>query len=257
MALIDDIFSIQEVDLGSGNTVHFLHIEEINSELASFIDDNIRLITEGNTSTPISQIKKRFVEYLELKRGHTLEMGAVAEFMIHLYLNAKGFKQEFLYFNLESRSIKLGFDGYYSKEGDEWIMESKSGKINPGSVTHSSKIAEAYNDINNKISDRVGNNPWRNAYNHACHIDVNSAEDIIKNLKELTDDFDSQKYQKIENLNIIPTSTIFLNGLWSEMDIEILQEQLEEYFTNKDFKNINVICTNKKSLSLLEDYLRS
>jgi hypothetical protein len=41
-------------------------------------------------------------------------MGAVA-FMIHIYMNEVGFKQEFIFWNLEEESIKKkGFDSYYT-----------------------------------------------------------------------------------------------------------------------------------------------
>ncbi|MBZ9731679.1 hypothetical protein LB467_18505 [Salegentibacter sp. JZCK2] len=249
------VFKNSSIEILNGNYLHFINIDSITPELEKLIDDKIRLITEGDTETSIESIKKRLVGYLDKKKGTTIELGAVAEFMIHLYLNEKGFKQEFLFFNLEERSIKKGFDGYFSLSENEWILESKSGSSTTKGISHLSKIKEAYADLTIKIKDEEGNNPWRNAYNHACHIDVNSSKDIIKNLKNLTDDFDSKKYQSLENLKIIPSSTIFYIDDWEEIDEQELTEELEREFKTKQFDEIHIICINKKSLQLLKDYL--
>ena len=250
-----DAFKNKPIEILNGNYLHLINITSVTTELEELINDNIRLITEGKTDTNVESIKKRMVEYLERKKGSSLELGAVAEFMIHLYLNEKGFKQEFLFFNLEERSIKKGFDGYYSVNNSEWILESKSGSSNTKGISHRSKIKEAYTDLSHKIKDKEGNNPWRNAYNHACHIDVDTSRDIIKNLKSLTDDFDSKKFQSIENLKIIPSSTIFYIDNWEEIDTKDLVEKIEKDFKTKDFNQIQIICINKKSLQLLKDFL--
>lgn len=250
------LFNNDPIELSRGCHLHIIDIETISPELGELINDKIRVITEGNTTTDILLIKQRLINYLDGKKGSTLEMGAVAEFMIHLYLNARGFKQEFIYFNLEERSIKKGFDGYYTLNTEEWILESKSGSISTNNISHDSKIIEAYNDLTNKISDEDGNNPWRNAYNHACHIDVGSASDIIKNLKKLTDDFERKKYQNVANLNIMPASTIFLNGVWETLDFDVIRERLQVSFSSKSFKQLNILCLTKKTLSMLEDFLK-
>jgi len=251
------IFRNPPIQLRTDIFLHILEIESISTELGDLINDKIRLITEGNTSTDISVVKKRLYEYLQKKKGTTIEMGAVAEFMIHLYMNEIGFKQEFLFYNLEERSIKKGFDGYYTIDKKEWILESKSGNISVLGNTHPSKFSEAYADIKSKVKDDEGNNPWRNAYNHACHIDVSSADDIRKNLKALADDFDSKKYTKIENLNIIPVSTLFLEGNWNTINQSELEAQIRTALFSKTFKGLNILCINQKSIDLLEVFLNT
>jgi hypothetical protein len=251
------IFTNLPISLGNDNFLHIIEIESISGALGDLINDKIRLITEGNTSTDIAVVKKRLYDYLQKKKGTTIEMGAVAEFMIHVYMNHTGFKQEFLFYNLEERSIKKGFDGYYTINNEEWILESKSGNNSVPGNTHSSKFSEAYADLEEKVKDVNGNNPWRNAYNHACHIDVQSAEDIRKNLKLLADDFNSKIYTKIENLNIIPASTLFLEGIWNVINQSELESQIRTSLASKTFKGINILCINKKSIELLENFLNS
>ncbi|WP_025667597.1 hypothetical protein [Aquimarina megaterium] len=255
MSKTTQIFTNPPISLGNNNFLHIIEIESISPDLGNLINDKIRLITEGNTSTDLSLVKRRLYDYLQRKKGTTIEMGAVAEFMIHVYMNEAGFKQEFLFYNLEERSIKKGFDGYYSINNEEWILESKSGNNSIPGNTHPSKFSEAYTDLKNKVKDVNGNNPWRNAYNHACHIDVKSADDIRKNLKILTDDFDNKKYTKIENLNILPASTIFLEGTWNAINQSELESQIRSSLASKTFKGINILCINNKSIELLEDFL--
>lgn len=249
------VFHIPPISLGNGNFLHVIEIESISDALAKLIDEKIRIVTEGNTDTDISLIKKRLYDFLQRKKNTTIEKGAVAEFMIHIYMNVAGFKQEFIFWNLEERSIKKGFDGYYTMNNEEWILESKSGSASVSGNSHISKFGEAYKDLEKKIKDAEGNNPWRNAYTHACLRPVESADDIIKNVKKLAEDFDSGKYQKLENLNIAPASTLFLEGSWEQIDQNDLTTKIENSIVGKKFKGINILCINNKSLTLLEEYL--
>ena len=249
------IFKIPPINIGNENYIHFINLEEITDEIGEYINQKIRLITEGHTDTELSLVKKRLREYLIKKKGSTIEMGAVAEFVIHLYLNQYNFKQEFLFYNLEERSIKKGFDGYYSKDNTEWILESKSGKISTIGITHKKKLSEAYHDLKNKVCDNEGNNPWRNAYHHASQIDVQSTNSLRQNIKKLAEDFDSGTYKNIQNLSIIPTSTIFLGNRWEAIDPDRIKKEIKESFDSKEFKGVQLICVNKKSIDLLEKFL--
>ena len=254
-ALVNQVFPNPPISLGNGNFLHVIEIDSISPELAILIDERIGMITEGATDTPKALMKKRLYDFLQEKKGSNIEMGAVAEFMIHLYMNIAGFKQECVYYNLEERSMKKGFDGYYSKDKEEWILESKSGGKSVTGNSHSSKFTEAYSDLKKKVKDEYGNNPWRNAWTHACNIYVETAEDIRKNLKQLADDFDSGKYTKLENLNIAPASTIFLEGNWENIDKDDIKLKIVNALSTRKFKGINVLCINNKSLELLEEYL--
>lgn len=119
--------------------------DKIQEQLAN----SVVAICEGNEETDLETIKIRLKDYLQPKKINQ-RMGAIAEFYIHLFLKSIGYKQEFLFLNLEENSIKKGFDGYYTYAEDEWILESKSG-IN---ITHKSKVQEAYNDLKKEIDDQ-------------------------------------------------------------------------------------------------------
>lgn len=256
MVFISNKFKAECKDIGNGNLLHLIDIENIDSQFESFIDASIVKICEGNTSTDLKTIKKRLKGYLDSKKGTTLEMGAIAEFFTHLYLNEIGFKQECLFLHLEEGgAIKKGFDGYYSFNSEEWIYESKSGSINTQGISHQGKIREAYNGIKDKVSGNVKNNPWQNAYNHASHIDVGSDPSIRHNLIKLRDDFINKKYYEIKNFNIMPGSTIFLEGNWESIKSPELKNKIIALVKQFDFKKINVVCVNKKSIKLFLDYL--
>jgi hypothetical protein len=257
MTFIKTAFNSEWKSLGDDNYLHIINIKEIDTELSSLIDESLVTICEGNSDTDIKTIKKRLVALLTPKRGTTLEMGIIAEFFSHLYLTASGFKQEFLFFNLEEGAAKKGFDGYYSRDKETWIFESKSGKITSKNISHHSKINEAYIDLKKKISGDVKNNPWQNAYTHASQIDVESEENIRENLKKLSQDFTNGIHQNINNFNVMPGSTIFLEGTWESIDTASLEPEIKNKTTKYDFKKINIVCINKNSIDLFWDYLES
>ena len=257
MTFKDNAFNSERKDLGDENYLHIINIEEIDAKLASLIDDSIVKICQGNSDTDLCIIKRRLIAFLTPKRGTTTEMGAIAEFFGHLYLNTIGFKQEFLFLNLEEESIKKGFDGYYSLSNEEWIYESKSGSIATENISHRAKIKEAYDDLEKKISGDIKNNPWQNAYLHANLIDVGSASNIRKNLKRLSEEFTRGEHHNISDFNVMPGSTLFLEGAWNCINSVDLEHKIKNLIKNFKFKKINILCVNKTSLNLFWDYLES
>ena len=242
-------------DLGNDNYLHLINIEKIDLTLEKFIDENIVNICAGNADTDLCVVKKRLINFLTPKKGKTSEMGSIAEFFTHLYLKEIGFNQEFLFLNLEEESLKKGFDGYYSYQNETWIYESKSGSSNTKDISHPKKVKESYNDLNNKISGNTKNNPWQNAYNHARHGDVGSSADVYKKLNKLSEEFTNKKFHNIKDFNIIPGSTIFMNGNWLDIKLSDIEPEIESLVSKFNFKKIHIICVNKKSMELFWDYL--
>ena len=212
-------FNVKYHDLGEGNTLHVINIEEIDRKLNTLINQSISTICYGDDHTDISIIKKELINYFDSKtqnNDYRLTMGSIAEFIIHLYLNDIGFKQEFLFQNLEENSIKKGFDGLYTLKNEMWLFESKSGSSNTVNISHNSLINISYKDLFNKVSKKTSNNPWKNALNHAKI--AGTTDDILKDIKKLSNEYILKKYQNIKDFNIIPSSTIFLEGNWIEID---------------------------------------
>lgn len=250
------MFSVSEYDLNNNIHLAVINIPQIDSELKILIDDNLLPICEGNSQGDIKSLKRELVQLFSTK-NEDWKMGAIAEFFMHLYIRTKGYKQEFLYLNLEERSIKKGFDGLFSKDDDFWLMESKSGSIETKNISHKSKVKEAMKDLGNKVSG-VGqsNNPWKNAYNHASHIDVNASDSLRTDLKKLSDSFIQGTYSNIKDFNTIPCGTIFLSGVWKVFDSKEIFQDINGIVSNLFGKNIFVICVTQKSIDMFLDYIK-
>ncbi|ABV64319.1 hypothetical protein [Bacillus pumilus] len=240
--------------LGENYQIHVIAIEDYTQDFLEYMNAHFVSICEGESESDIIMVKQRAKSFFE-KKSDSLKMGAIAEFIIHLYLKERGYKQECTFFNLEEGSIKKGFDGYYSKKEEEWIMESKSGKKDNN--THWGKVKTAYDDLKEKFSGNVANNPWKNAYNHASHIDVGTDKNLRKKIKLLSDNFTQSIYPSLKDFNLIPSSTIFLNDIWEEQDVSKLKGKLEKQISTFEYKEIIIICITKKSMSLFLDYLTS
>ncbi|CAF1770729.1 hypothetical protein NRS6084_03781 [Bacillus subtilis] len=236
--------------------LHFIDLEDYTLELMEYINHHFVTICEGDSGSDIETVKQRARDFFENKSDE-IKMGAIAEFFIHLYLKKQGFKQECTFFNLEEGSIKKGFDGYYSKGEAEWIMESKAGRKESQNSSHWNKIKTAYNDLTDKFRGAVKNNPWKNAYNHASLIDVGTHNSIRKNIKMLSDNFTKRIFPSINDFNIIPASTIFLNGQWEDYNIDELKTNILDKVSKLNFKTMIIICVTKKSIDLFLDFLRA
>lgn len=244
----------KEIDENNIYEIHIIDIKDISDEFAKVIDSYFVRICEGNSDSDIKVVKKRVLKFLESKSDDT-RIGAIAEFFIHLYLNGLNYKQECRFLNLEEGSIKKGFDGYYSNDDEEWIMESKSGFNKTKGISHKNKIVEAYKDLECKIKGETKNNPWMNAYNHACHKDINTNESIVRHMKELADDFVLNNFYNIKDFNIIPCATIFLDGTWIDSDINKTVNDVQESIVNLKYKKIIAICCTKISVQAFVEYL--
>ncbi|MEI4976781.1 hypothetical protein U1437_21340 [Aeromonas caviae] len=178
------MFNIQIQNISEDKKISVITITEITPPLKKYIDENIVSICEGATDSEIDDIKHQYLNFLSTKNT-TTKHGSVAEFFVHLYLRSEGYRQEFMFFNLEEGSIKKGFDGVFTKNNQEFIVESKSGLSSTQKISHSLKLREAYNDIRDYVSGKTtkgNNNPWRNAYNHASQIDINTKKALEKSL---------------------------------------------------------------------------
>lgn len=251
------MFNVECKDLGDGNQLHFINIPALDEDITNLIDARIVSICEGSSSTDLATIKRRLTAFLKNKTDEKHVMGAIAEFFGHLYLTEIGFKQECLFLNLEDNAFKKGFDGYYSLNGESWIYESKSGSTATSGVTHESKVSLAYSDLKEKISGNPANNPWQNAYNHASHVDVGADASIRQHLKALADAFVHGTRQDISSFNIIPGSTLFLEGAWSNIDVADLTPKLKQLIESFHFTKIHIVCVHKASIDLFWSYLES
>lgn len=257
----EQIFNARQEEISDKLVVTVLDIKELTPKLRKYIDEHLVEVCEGVYSdSSLDDVKESVRALFKDKNSKdpaefsNWEMGAVAELFIHLYLKLIGLKQECLFLNLEERSIKKGFDGYYSDDTDQWIMESKSGSIHSQNATHPKKLEEAISDLEKKLSGKgTKNNPWRNAFNHASLIDVGSADSVRKYLKELSKDFLYKKPHQIDEFNIIPCATIYYEEVDFEEQANVISSVANVIQSRE--KKSHLVCVSHKSVGIFKDYM--
>ena len=257
---MSQVFECVREEVDDNITITVLEINELTGPLKAYIDDNLVAICEGTYSdSSLDMVKKRVQSLFRGKNSKSdddytnWEMGAVAEFFIHLYIKSIGLTQDCMFLNLEERSIKKGFDGFYSNLDDRWVMESKSGSIKTHGITHVSKIKEAISDLKSKFSGGVKNDPWRNAYNHASQTDVKSADKVTKYLKQLSEDFLQEKVHDISEFNIIPCGTIYYEDVGFSKKEDIASQAKDAM--SAEARKTHVVCVSSKSVGIFKEYI--
>lgn len=252
------MFNVHTEFINDNLQISIFEVKELNADIRQCLDENLIAICEGEHSlSDIVIVKKRIVKLFKekSKKNNNWVMGAIAEFFIHLYMNLTGYSQDCMFFNLEENSIKKGFDGYYNLEDTHWVMESKSGSILTDNISHKGKVKEAITDLTDKFEGRAKNNPWQNAYNHACHCDVGTPADIRKSIKKLSDEYTSDNFHNLDDFNIIPCATIFLDTTWCPKDKDILVTEVQEAIKNTKYKNAHLICVTQGNIDIFNQYI--
>lgn len=250
------MFNINTENVNDNLQISIFEVKELNSDTQQYLDENLISICEGEHSfSDIDSVKRRIVKLFDGK-NREWKMGAIAEFFVHLYMNLTGYTQDCMFFNLEENSIKKGFDGYYNLHSNQWVMESKSGSILTANISHKSKVKEAVTDLKDKFEGRATNNPWQNAYNHASHCDVGTPADIRKSIKKLSDEYLSATFHTLEEFNIIPCATIFLDTTWCPENKDTIITEVQEAIKNTKYKNAHLICVTQGNIDIFNQYIK-
>lgn len=241
--------------------VYHLDFENLNDNLKNIIDTYIIKLFKWNKKLwTIQDIKKIFTDFLNPKKGSTLEIWRISEFFIHIFLMNSWYTTEFLFENLEEqKSIKKWFDWFYKYNWESWIMESKSGKIDASKITHRWKVKEAYDDLAKKfkwVTDEWEKyNPWHNAYSHMKNAD--SSEDLLEKINELDIRMSRWEAFSCSDFNIIPASTIFLDGKKGFFNKNDVIKEIGELVSKLEYKNMQIICVTHKTIEIIYNYLQS
>lgn len=199
----------------------------------------------------IENAKHHIKDYLS-SDNEDRKKGAIAEFLIHVFMKTKGYRQECLYFNLEERSPKKGFDGVYLDDNDIiWYMESKSGTNVTN--THKDKVEEAYRDLKAKFSGTTKNDPWRNALNHAKI--VGAGNNILDVFRRFSVDYDNRVSHDIEDYNVLPCGTLYKDDITINYNGGDVINSIDGYFATKNQNKLGVICLTQKAINEFETYL--
>ena len=232
------------------------------------IDINVFHLVLSDFSTIRDTIENEIVDIWETNIGYTLDVvkrdiynvitsksdiqkhGLVAEFFMHLFLRDLGYEQKCVFSNLEENSMKKGFDGFYEFANEFWIAESKSAITE---VKHKDKIREAIVDIDYKVRNTEGNNPWKNALHHIMIRQHGRKDDSLsKKVLSLSSDYIKKVNHDSSEFNLIPTSTLFVNNNQSDSEIK---KELEEIISGRKIKEMIVLCVNNDMYNEFIDYL--
>ena len=74
-------------------------------------------------------------------------------------------------------------------------------------------------------------------------------------LNSLSNDFVRKNYQKIDNLNLIPISTIYFGDQWENINDEDLLSQLEPLVYRYKYTLLHVIFIHKNSITHFIAYI--
>lgn len=243
-------WTIEEFDMGEYQA-WYIDVSTIDGDLKNIIDQYIVDICFADPYYSVANAKNHIKKYLR-SDDENRKKGAIAEFLIHVFLKTKGYKQECLYFNLEERSPKKGFDGVYLDENDViWYMESKSGTNI--SYTHKEKIEEAYRDLKTKFLGTTNNDPWRNALNHAKI--VGASNNILDEFRRFSIDYENSISHDIEDYNVIPCGTLYIDDSSKTYNSQNIVNGINGYFLKKNQNGLGVICLTQQAVSEFETYL--
>jgi len=247
------LFKETKISISEKISVHFLNIETYSPDLINLIKLEIINVWDGDFSDyNLSHVKSQIKSFFKSKQNDK-KLAFVAEFICHLYLRQIGFQQYSVLKNLEEiKAPKKGFDGLYENNNIVWLLESKSAipdRKTP--VTHNDKVGEAYRDLKDKIekntSEENKNNPWENAKSHFLYTQKRN-DSLLKHIKRLSISYENREKMKINDYNVIPCSTIYLENNYCEINKTELEKKLKSLLKRYKAKNITVLCVNKKNI---------
>lgn len=226
------------VNSQSGNNIEILSadVPQITRVEKAFIKTNLVNISKGtNSSYSVETIARKICSALgkfDKTTNSVIEpidpsrnSGFAAEFFLICILLDNGFEQHFCYRNLEENSPKKGFDGLYLKNGEKWIVESKSTHT---SNTHRTTIKRAYKSISNQLEGKTNNDPWENAATHAKSSRNNQS--LILELEDLSEKYMNGEYESISKCNLIIGSTVIEQSISGPpSDIQRIIELVKEH----------------------------
>ncbi len=250
-------FKSETFPISENVVANVFEIMDIDEKVEVCIDRYFSKICRGSTSLDIEKTKKRLRRTFSSKiEDEKWIMGATAEFFVHLWLNLNGFRQQCLFMNLEERSIKKGFDGYYTHDEMDWIMESKSGSTDTEGNNHKKKLNEALKDLKKKLEGGVDNNIWQNAVYHAmCISDSEKDNDLIERLNAVADKYEDGEYDDIKRYNLIPCATIFLKNRRDSRAFSEIKSEISDVNRYSEYGNLHILCVTQKTCNFLINYL--
>lgn len=226
-------------------------IEFLSDEEKEYIFNNIKEISYGKESSYTFKVVAIKLRDFFSSKSEEIKLGASAEFFLSCILRENGFDQAYCFRNLEEGSIKKGFDGLYLKDGEMWLLESKSSSTgNVHKNKHQHTIKKAYDGLCDFIEGKGSNDPWENAANHAKVF--GSSTSLVKRLERISADYTNENYALISDQNFILGSTIVSEDTNL---IESTKDKIYEYIEKHTPKKELVITINLADIEILINFI--
>lgn len=249
MKYTTNTIEIENIDnLSIKINIYHLVLDDL-SKIKEIIENAITDIWEPGIVCSLVDTKRDIYKVISTKSNEQ-KHGMCAEFFMHLFLRDLGYSQKCFFSNLEENSMKKGFDGLYEYSSDLWIAESKCAIVEK---EHKDKVEEALKDIDDKVENTKGNNPWKNACHHmGLRKDMKSGS-LVKKVIDLSTDYINDIPHKSYEFNLIPVSTLFINNGQSDEEIS---DGIKSVLSSRKIKEMIVLCINNDIYDEFISYLK-
>lgn len=197
--------------------------------------------------------------YNSKERNH--QIGMIGELLAHILIVEllPQFKTVSLFFNLEEKQIKKGFDVllYSGTDNDVWITEVKSGELHKdknSDQTTKDLLASARLDLKKRLNENEVNH-WTNAI-HSARValgDNTDYKDVVINL--LADEGDIVTNKKATSFD---NNVFLVSSLFTEADDSVSEETLSAFhqklLDKPVFKNAILLSIKKSAYSKVVDF---
>lgn len=253
------------------NKVTLVIIEKLTEEIKQEIRERLSEICHGkfniNNMLKTQSYKATVKEFIRIyKKGvANRNKGIIGELLFHIVFGLNtNYMPCSLFFNLEERSFKKGYDSvYYSSiEKKLWIAEVKSGempKAQDEQKTSSQIIINLINRAKNDLEKRFqeeNNSLWRNAMNHAIiALDQNNdgKRAVMSLLGQYSNDAEEEKYIS-QDKNVILVGVLF-HPIEDEIDCNKVEAKYKDIMDEKIFNSLIVFAVQKSTYDAVYRFL--
>jgi hypothetical protein len=245
------------------------HIEKLSIELKNLIRSNLAIMCRGEEKfyrnpklysydRTLSHFMKRYNE-----KSRSTKKGMMGELLAHVIILEflKKMQPASIFFNLEEKSIKKGFDIvlFDNKEKELWIAEVKSGhaKEKESNSKNRLHLQKARDDLAERLNEH-NETIWDNAINGAT-IYLKSGSRCKNKVLELLDValFEAEeKKDKSLDRNVILVSVLY-KTLKDKVSIEGVLKFHSQVEKKKIFKKVISFSIQKETYEKIEEFLKN
>lgn len=242
----------------------FFIINHLSTELKIKIRENLVSICYGkqapSKNPKFYSYEKTLAEFLKRYETKELELkkGMIGELLTHIIFieYITGYEPISLYFNLEERHIKKGFDVLYVDEEELlWITEVKSGELGSAKNSHAKNLS-LINIAKNDLVKRLADDDlyiWQNAI-HGAYVAMKESK-VKDSIITILEEDKSLDIHTGKEHNVILSSVLF-NDVNDPITMQGICASRERIVKSNSFRNVIVLSIQKNTFNAVEEFLR-